>query len=81
MASVNVMTEEHIQDLLNALVATGSIDSSGFLTFTLGDGVTVINVGQAITNSVITNALVQSAAINGSNHLILTMGDGVTTQM
>jgi hypothetical protein len=75
MTSVTVMTASHIQDLLNAVVATGAIDSSGFLTFTLADGITV---GQ-VTTSVITNALVENAAINGSNHLILTLGDGVTT--
>jgi hypothetical protein len=78
MASVDVMTAAHIQALVNACVATATIDSSGFLTLTLADGVTTIAVGQ-VTTSAITDALVQSAVIDSSHNLILTLGDGVTT--
>ena len=78
MATVDVMTAAHIAALINSCVATGAIDSSGYLTLTLADGTTTIDVGQ-VTTSAITDALVANASINGSNHLILTLGDGTTT--
>ena len=85
MASVDVLTAARVAALVNSCVATASIDSSGFLTLTLADGVTVVDVGYVTTAAglaAVTNTLVKSAAINtvsGVPHLVLTLGDGTTT--
>jgi hypothetical protein len=77
MASVEVMTAAHVQELLNLTVQSATIDSSGFLVLTLGDGVTQVTVGQVSTPDVI-DSLIKGGSINGLNHLILTRSDDST---
>lgn len=77
MASVEVLTAARVQTLLNGLVQSAIIDSSGFLILTMGDGVTTVTVGQVATSTVLA-ALFKSASIDGSHHLIMTRNDDST---